>query len=150
MVAPSLHTSFSSTSSGSSSRRDPRPPLSPSATASVQVVVRVRPLNEREKKHGTLPVISASTSDKTVTVIKGTGSRQVKSSYKFDNVFTSFSTQEDVFEATLQPIIRDVLNGFESTVFAYGQVSCIVGLNLVSLFFLFILQSNIISHLCVL
>ena len=85
-------------------------------------MVRVRPLNDREKKHGTLPVISASTSDKTVTVIKGSGSRQVKSSYKFDNVFTSFSTQEDVFEATLQPIIRDVLNGYESTVFAYGQV----------------------------
>ena len=98
-----------------------RPPTSPTATSSVQVVVRVRPLNEREKKHGTLPVVSASTSDKTVTVIKGTGSRQIKSSYKFDNVFTSFSTQEDVFEATLRPIIRDVLMGYESTVFAYGQ-----------------------------
>jgi kinesin family protein 11 len=123
---PALQTSFSSSSF--SSRRGGigalglRPPLSPAATASVQVVVRVRPLNEREKKYGTLPVISASTSDRTVTVIKGSGSRQVKSSYKFDNVFTSFSTQEDVFEATLQPIIRDVLNGFESTVFAYGQV----------------------------
>jgi len=121
MKTPSLQTSFSSTASASRNRQQP-PPLSPSATASVQVVVRVRPLNDREKKHGTLPVISASTSDRTVTVIKGTGSRQVKSSYKFDNVFTSFSTQEDVFEATLQPIIRDVLNGYESTVFAYGQV----------------------------
>ena len=120
MKTPSLQTSFSSTASASRNRQPP--PLSPSATASVQVVVRVRPLNDREKKHGTLPVISASTSDRTVTVIKGTGSRQVKSSYKFDNVFTSFSTQEDVFEATLQPIIRDVLNGYESTVFAYGQV----------------------------
>ena len=126
MVSPALQTSFPSSSSTngrtSSSRRSSKQPLSPVATASVQVVVRLRPLNEREKKHGTLPVISASTSDKTVTVIKGTGSRQVKSSYKFDNVFTSFSTQEDVFEATLQPIIRDVLNGYESTVFAYGQV----------------------------
>lgn len=90
-------------------------------TASVQVVVRLRPLNEREKKFGTLPVVSASTSDKTVTVIKGQGSRQVRSSYKFDNVFTAFSSQEEVFEATLQPVIRDVLMGFESTVFAYGQ-----------------------------
>lgn len=99
-----------------------RSPRSSSASSSVQVVVRLRPLNDREQKHGTLPVVSASTGDKTVTVIKGQGSRQVKSSYKFDNVFTSFSTQEDVFEATLQPIIRDVLLGYESTVFAYGQV----------------------------
>ena len=96
-------------------------PPSPTATSSVQVVVRLRPLNEKEKIHGTLPVVSASTNEKTVTVIKGQGSRQVKTSYKFDNVFTAFSTQEEVFEATLQPVIRDVLMGFESTVFAYGQ-----------------------------
>jgi hypothetical protein len=92
------------------------------SSSSVQVIVRLRPLNEREMKHGTLPVVSASTKDKTVTVIKGKGKNQNKSTYKFDNVFTSFSTQEDIFEATLQPIIRDVLNGYESTVFAYGQV----------------------------
>jgi len=91
-----------------------RPP-SPTATASVQVVIRLRPLNDKEKKHGTLPVVSASTNEKTVTVIKGQGSRQVKTSYKFDNVFTAFSSQEEVFEATLQPVIRDVLMGFEST-----------------------------------
>eukprot|EP00537_Pseudo-nitzschia_pungens_P004148 CAMPEP_0172374798 /NCGR_PEP_ID=MMETSP1060-20121228/57647_1 /TAXON_ID=37318 /ORGANISM="Pseudo-nitzschia pungens, Strain cf. cingulata" /LENGTH=104 /DNA_ID=CAMNT_0013101621 /DNA_START=197 /DNA_END=508 /DNA_ORIENTATION=+ len=104
MVSPLLSTSFSSSASSlSSSKKGPRRPTSPAATSSVQVVVRVRPLNEREKKHGTLPVVSASTSDKTVTVIKGSGSRQIKSSYRFDNVFTSFSTQEDVFEATLQP-----------------------------------------------
>jgi hypothetical protein len=99
----------------------PYPPPSPTALASVQVVVRLRPLNGKEKKHGTLPVVSASTADKQVTIIKGQGARQVKSSYKFDNVFTAFSSQEEVFEATLQPVIRDVLMGFESTVFAYGQ-----------------------------
>lgn len=97
------------------------PPNSPSSTSSVQVVVRLRPLNEKEKKHGTLPVVSASTADKTVTLLKGTGSRQTKTSYKFDNVFTAFSTQEEVFDATLKPVIRDVLLGYESTVFAYGQ-----------------------------
>ena len=42
-------------------------------------------------------------------------------SYAFDKVFTAFSTQEEVFEETLRPIFGDVLNGFESTIFAYGQ-----------------------------
>ena len=96
-------------------------PQSPTAAASVQVVVRLRPLNEKEKKHGTLPVVSASTNEKTVTVIKGQGARQIRSNYKFDNVFTAFSSQEEVFDVTLKPVIRDVLHGFESTVFAYGQ-----------------------------
>jgi kinesin family protein 11 len=47
--------------------------------------------------------------------------RQVKSGFKFDSVFGSFTTQEEIFEQTLAPVIGDVLSGFESTVFAYGQ-----------------------------
>jgi len=78
-------------------------------------------MNEEEKKHSTLPVIKGSTQEKTVTVIKGQGSRQARSTFTFDNVFTAFSTQEEVFNATLQPMIRDVMKGYESTIFAYGQ-----------------------------
>lgn len=85
------------------------------------MVVRLRPLNEREKKHGTLPVISASTNDKTVTVLRGTGGRQARSQYKYDEIYTAFSTQSEVFEGTLKPVIKDVMMGYESTVFAYGQ-----------------------------
>ena len=62
--------------------------------------------NATEKKHGTLPVVTASTGDKTVTVIKGKGARQVRQQFSFDNVFTSFSTQEEVFDETLKPVIR--------------------------------------------
>jgi Kinesin motor domain len=79
-------------------------------------------MNDMEKKEGTLPVISASTSNKSVTVIKGIGPKQARTQFSFDNVFTSFSTQQDVFQATLQPVISDVLKGFETCVFAYGQV----------------------------
>jgi len=77
--------------------------------SSIQVVVRLRPMNENEMKHSTLPVIKASTSDRTVTVIKGQGARQARSSFTFDNVFTAFSNQEEVFEATLKPVIRCVI-----------------------------------------
>ena len=87
----------------------------------VQVVVRLRPLNEREQKKSTLPVIAASTNDKTVTVIKGSGRGANRSAFAFDNVFTAFSTQEEVFETTLKPVITDVLQGYCSCVCAYGQ-----------------------------
>ena len=128
MVFPAVSTSDHSTASKDDEKHTDvsnlhNRPRSPVATSSVQVVVRVRPLNEREKKHGTLPVVSASTADRTVTIIKGNGKKQVKSAFRFDNIFASFSTQEDVFGETLRPIIRDVLMGYESTVFAYGQVS---------------------------
>ena len=83
------------------------PPRSPSppGASSVQVVVRLRPMNEMENKHGTTPVVAGSTKDKSVTVIKGQGVRQVRSNFIFDNVFTAFSTQEEVFDATLKPVI---------------------------------------------
>ena len=124
------------------------PPVSPTnTTASVQVVVRLRPLNDKEKKNSTLPVVSASTSDRSVTVLKGTGSRQVKTCYKFDNVFTAFSTQEDVFEATLKPVLHDVLNGYESTVFAYGQTGKRMIVFAVSMFLVIFILYFLTSHI---
>ena len=90
--------------------------------ATVQVVVRLRPMNDKEQSEGTLPVVTASTAKKQVTVIKGVGPKQARTSFSFDNVFTSFSTQQEVFTETLRPVIGDVLKGFETCVFAYGQV----------------------------
>ena len=76
------------------------------SSSSVQVVVRLRPMNNTEKKEGTLPVINAKTQEKSVTVIKGQGMKKARANFTFDDVFTAFSTQEEVFEATLEPVIR--------------------------------------------
>ncbi|EOD33765.1 hypothetical protein EMIHUDRAFT_43489, partial [Emiliania huxleyi CCMP1516] len=40
--------------------------------------------------------------------------------YHFDSVYTSYSTQCEVFE-TVRPLVHEVMQGFEATVFAYGQ-----------------------------
>ena len=90
-------------------------------STSVQVVVRMRPLNERELKGNTLPVVTASTEKKEVMVCKGAGNRQQRTTYNFDNVLGTMSSQEEVFQQTIQPVIADVLGGFECTMFAYGQ-----------------------------
>ncbi len=71
--------------------------------ASVQVVVRLRPLNAREQKSNTTPIVTASTERSEVTVIKGSGKAQVRNTFKFANVFGSFTTQEEIFEETLEP-----------------------------------------------
>lgn len=91
------------------------------SSSSVKVAVRLRPMNQKEENQGTLPVVKASSVDNTITAVKGTGRGQQRASFTFDNVFSSYTTQEQVFDATLKPVILDVLNGFESTVFAYGQ-----------------------------
>lgn len=88
---------------------------------SVQVVVRLRPLNRREKRDGTLPVVTTNTERGQVTLIKGSGIKAAKHRFTFGNVYGSFCTQEEIYDSTLKPIITDVCNGIESTVFAYGQ-----------------------------
>ena len=90
----------------------------------IQVVVRLRPVNAQEKREGTPPVVSSNTAESTVTLVRAAGkgsSAQSRSTFKADNVFGSFSTQEEVFDQTMPGILKDVLKGFESTVFAYGQ-----------------------------
>ncbi|CAE7387665.1 KIN5A [Symbiodinium natans] len=89
----------------------------------VRVVCRIRPMNDREKKAGATPAATASTERKEVAVVRilAGGTRQVRSTFHFDDVLTSFSSQEDVFRATLQPLVGQVLAGYETTAFAYGQ-----------------------------
>jgi kinesin family protein 11 len=74
-----------------------------------------------EKKDSTVPVVTTNTTNGEVTIVKGVGSRQHKTTFRFDRVFGSFTTQEEIYEETLLPVIDDVLRGYESTVFAYGQ-----------------------------
>jgi hypothetical protein len=41
--------------------------------------------------------------------------------YTFDKVLGPNSTQADVFEAAVAPVIADVMNGYNGTIMAYGQ-----------------------------
>ncbi|KPP75450.1 kinesin-1 heavy chain-like, partial [Scleropages formosus] len=43
--------------------------------------------------------------------------------YMFDRVFQSSTTQEQVYNACAQKIVKDVLEGYNGTIFAYGQTS---------------------------
>ena len=84
-------------------------------SASVQVAVRLRPMNDKEKAKDTLPVVTANSARNEVTLIRGSAQRQQRQTYSFDAVFGSFSEQGHVFE-TIRPLVDDVLQGFEATV----------------------------------
>nr|CAD2137668.1 unnamed protein product [Meloidogyne enterolobii] len=80
----------------------------------IQVVCRVRPLNEIERKNGSSSVVKFQGKD-TVMVTGKT--------YAFDNVFQPNDTQENVYKGAAHHIVQDVLNGYNGTIFAYGQTS---------------------------
>ena len=88
----------------------------------IVVSARFRPLNDREKEKSMDIVAEFPTDGKTVVInqqYEGFGS--VK--FTFDNVFPPNSEQRSVYEATALPIVEAVMNGFNGTVFAYGQTS---------------------------
>jgi hypothetical protein len=41
--------------------------------------------------------------------------------YGFDKVFGPYSTQEDVYDDAVRPVVDEVLDGYNCTIFAYGQ-----------------------------
>ena len=90
-------------------------------SVNVQVAVRCRPSNAEEKKSGVPVVISTNQEKKSVDVSYGASTKKQSKTYSFDKVFGAYSTQEEVFEALVSPIIQECLAGYNSTIFCYGQ-----------------------------
>jgi hypothetical protein len=84
----------------------------------IQVVARIRPLNTRENKLNDISIIS--TPNNNAIKLKGK-----KESYVFDRVFNENTTQLQLFEAVGKPMIVDIFNGYNTTIFAYGQTGCL-------------------------
>ena len=106
--------------------------------SNIKVCVRVRPPLEREvqskkftncialdkKQCGDIYV---SLQDKPV-ILSGDGAvPSGVAKYVFDSCFGPASTQEEVYESTVQPAVEAVLGGINVTVFAYGQTGTGMG-----------------------
>merc|ERR1719340_357418 len=84
---------------------------------SIKVICRFRPLNDTEEKTGSKFIIKfPSGSDDQCVSISG-------KLYMFDKVLKPNVTQNQVYDATAKNIVKDVLMGYNGTIFAYGQTS---------------------------
>ena len=43
--------------------------------------------------------------------------------FNLDHIFDSNSTQDQIYEVAAKPVVSSVLEGFNGTIFAYGQTS---------------------------
>uniref|UniRef100_A0A2K6TE04 Kinesin-like protein n=1 Tax=Saimiri boliviensis boliviensis TaxID=39432 RepID=A0A2K6TE04_SAIBB len=93
----------------------------PESCDNVKVVVRCRPLNEREKSMCYKQAVSVDEMRGTITVHKTDISNEPPKTFTFDTVFGPESKQLDVYNLTARPIIDSVLEGYNGTIFAYGQ-----------------------------
>ncbi|XP_057610654.1 kinesin heavy chain [Chionomys nivalis] len=85
------------------------------AECSIKVMCRFRPLNEAEILRGD-KFIPKFKGDETVVIGQG-------KPYVFDRVLPPNTTQEQVYSACAKQIVKDVLEGYNGTIFAYGQTS---------------------------
>ncbi|KAM8881269.1 kinesin-1 heavy chain-like [Synchiropus picturatus] len=88
--------------------------MSDPAETTIKVVCRFRPLNKSELARGD-KYIPKFQGDDCVTI----GGKP----YYFDRVFGSGTTQVQFYNAVAQKIVKDVLEGYNGTIFAYGQTS---------------------------
>uniref|UniRef100_A0A182NHT7 Kinesin motor domain-containing protein n=1 Tax=Anopheles dirus TaxID=7168 RepID=A0A182NHT7_9DIPT len=86
----------------------------------VQVYVRVRPTNNREKLIRSQEVVEVVSNRELQLKSNYVDSRTSKK-FTFDQTFGPNSRQNEVYQAVVAPYIEEVLSGFNCTVFAYGQ-----------------------------
>ena len=88
----------------------------------VKVVVRVRPLSRKEKQDGHEANTKADESRGTIIVENPKGDDgEPPKSFTFDFVFGADTQQKGLYDKAAAPAVNAVLQGFNATVFAYGQ-----------------------------
>eukprot|EP01147_Barroeca_monosierra_P000577 gene577-3894_t len=92
---------------------------------SVRVVVRCRPLNKRERDLNCQVVIDIISETGLVQLSKpNAGSDEQPKKFTFDGAYSMESTSKIIYEDVGFPLIENVLEGYNGTVFAYGQTGC--------------------------
>lgn len=92
----------------------------------VHVAVRCRPLNDKEtsRKFHVVVLVDEVNGEVRVMQKSGRGREQPKEddrTYYYDSVFGMESRQADIFNITARPIVDSVIEGYNGTIFAYGQ-----------------------------
>ncbi|CAF0830329.1 unnamed protein product [Adineta steineri] len=82
----------------------------------IRVVARFCPLNESEERAGSQSVVKCPIDNDDTFLITG-------KEFIFDKVFRPNATQEKVCNETAKEIVKNLFNGYDGTIFTYGQTS---------------------------
>lgn len=79
------------------------------------------PLNDRERKQNSSCVIECNEKKREVTAFDRSALVPNNKTFTFDRVFGMNSKQVDVYNQVVRPVVREVIEGYNCTIFAYGQ-----------------------------
>lgn len=81
------------------------------------VAVRIRPLNDRERKLNAVPILTIDTNNSQKLWIDA---KPEPKPFIFDNLIDSSIGQEEIFELVGKPQAQFCLKGYNASIFAYG------------------------------
>ncbi|XP_024981925.1 kinesin-like protein KIN-5C [Cynara cardunculus var. scolymus] len=87
----------------------------------VQVLLRCRPFSDDELRNNAPQVVTCNDYQREVAVSQNIAGKQIDRIFTFDKVFGPTAHQKDLYEQAVIPIVNEVLEGFNCTIFAYGQ-----------------------------
>ena len=89
---------------------------------SIKVIFRVRPLNSKEEADGR-NVVTTAHDDRGAIEIRNpaSSSSDPPKIFTFDSVFGPSSSQKQIYDVCASPIVQSVLEGYNGSIFAYGQ-----------------------------
>uniref|UniRef100_A0A3B3ZE69 Kinesin-like protein n=1 Tax=Periophthalmus magnuspinnatus TaxID=409849 RepID=A0A3B3ZE69_9GOBI len=89
----------------------------------VKVVVRCRPLNRKEESNGPAGGIVQMDLKLGQVILRNPRAPPCEplKTFTFDAVYDANSKQRDLYDESVRPLIDSVLDGFNGTIFAYGQ-----------------------------
>ncbi|XP_065919368.1 kinesin-like protein KIF3B [Dysidea avara] len=88
---------------------------------SVKVVVRCRPMSEQEIASNYERVVDMDVARGMVIIKNPNSTDSNLRDFTFDAVYDWNSKQKDLYDETFRPIVESVLEGYNGTIFAYGQ-----------------------------
>ncbi|XP_076318398.1 osmotic avoidance abnormal protein 3-like isoform X1 [Tachypleus tridentatus] len=90
----------------------------------VKVIVRCRPLNQREKGLNCKIILKMDSSCGQCSIINPADESGLPKVFTFDGAYFMESTTEQLYSDIVFPIVDSVTEGYNGTVFAYGQTGC--------------------------
>ena len=82
----------------------------------VKVMVRCRPMNQKEVNNGSTNIVKVDSSTNTVFL--------KDKQFTYDNVFGITEPQETIYNKSAFGLVEKVVEGYNGTIFAYGQTGC--------------------------
>ncbi|KAL2201845.1 kinesin-domain-containing protein [Sarocladium strictum] len=120
-VSPAESTMSSMTAGTKRKERDFETDGAGGEETNINVVVRCRGRNARERKEDSEVVVSTDgVKGTTIDLFMGANALSNKS-YAFDRVFSGAADQSLLFDDTVKPMLEEMLKGYNCTIFAYGQ-----------------------------